>query len=179
MLERDEPLRELRLALPGDTDDLYVRHQQVWAALRTQVDEGRDFLYRLTASRIALVRSACLRQGIVVSDLPPAHIALDLVAADREDGNKERPVPIARVADWSARLLRQHGLEPSDVQLLRHGEAVGVKAARFDAPGHRIRYATATITADVRISDLRLARSAWRLGVGRGRRFGFGMLVAG
>lgn len=171
-------MREIRLALPGDTEDLYVRHQQVWAALRTQVQEGRDFLYRLVTPRVALVRSAALLQGPVVDELPPGRIELDLVASDRVDRNKERPVSKEEIVPWVMRLLMQHGLEARDVAVLRHGVATGLKPQRSEQPAHRIRYGVARIQAAVTISDQRLARAAWREGIGRGRRFGFGMLAA-
>jgi len=176
---RDEsPLREVWLALPGATDDLYVRHQQVWAALATQAREGRDFVYRYVSPRVALVRGACLRQGVIVGDLPPPSIKLDFVASDRVDRNKERPVPHDQVGDWAARLLVQHGMMPTALVVLNHSVAIGTKIARAGQPGHRIRYSVATVRADVVVVDPGLSRMAWRLGVGRGRRFGFGMLVA-
>ena len=167
----------MRLALPGDTDDLYVRHQQVWAALRTQVREGRDFLYRMVSPRVVLVRSPLLTRGTVVSDVPPATVELDVVASDRVDRNKERAVARELIDSWTARLLLLHGLQAARVEVVRHGTAAGAKLARGADAGHLIRFGVATVRADVRVLDPSLARRAWRYGVGRGRRFGFGMLV--
>lgn len=168
--------REMLLAVPGDTDDIYRRHQQVWAGMAAHVRAGTEFLYRQQSPRLMRVRSAALPGGrVVVFRAGP--MAVDLVVSDRYDRNKERDVPQDRALEWAAALLHGNGFEVRAIELLQYRIVMGTKPPRDGAPGHRIRYATARFKMDLSIQDQLAAQHAWQRGIGRGRRFGFGMLV--
>lgn len=170
-------LRELRLALPGETQDIYQRHQQVWRALHGQVRHGPEFLYRMASPRMAIVRSEHIERG-QTSALTQGPWRVDVVAARIVDRNKERPVPIDEIPSWATeRLLIPHGIRPDAVRVDHHWIAAGIKPAREDRPAHSIAYSAARLIVEGEIADRFLAQKAWRLGIGRGRRFGFGMLT--
>lgn len=174
-------MREILVALPGDTDDIYCRHQQVWSAMSDVAQRGQDFLYAMVSSRLARVRSAKLDRG-TVSEARAGAMALTVVAGRRLD-NSDRLTPLteAEIAAWLSSLLPGHGLAVGNLVVERVGTAHGIKVDRSVAEPRQMRIwlPFAHVRFDAAITNPALAALAWRDGVGRGRRFGFGMLRQG
>lgn len=168
--------RELLLAVPGDTTDIYARHQQVWAAIAPNVRSGQEFLYRQESPRLIRVRSNALPNGKPVM-LRDGWMRLDAVVSDRYDRNKERDVPEDQAVAWISKLVQNAGFDIRSIELERYLIVTGRKPSKEGVPGHRIRYSTATFRMDLAVNNPFEAQQAWRQGIGRGRRFGFGMLV--
>ena len=77
---------------------------------------------------------------------------------------------------WAEAKLRRSGLRPSRVRVERYGVQHGNKIDRATGQDHRITLPVARVSFDLEIGDEVLANLAWLEGIGRGRRFGLGML---
>ena len=73
--------------------------------------------------------------------------------------------------DRAKTILGEHGLELGKAHV-----TCGVARGWKGRIGAHIELPVARIEGAVRITDARAAANAWKLGVGRGKRFGFGML---
>jgi hypothetical protein len=166
---------QILIGVPGDSDDLYLRHQQVWQAVAKAAPriQGDDFLYAQVKPRLFMVRSQRLANHSSSHARMPengeAHRAtIELVAMT---GSKhDQPVPEALVSDWASRVLAAKGLAVDTLELLACVDRVGHKS------NMRIGLRVASIAARVRVRDAGLLQKAFVSGVGRGKRFGFGML---
>ncbi|HEU0198316.1 MAG TPA: type I-E CRISPR-associated protein Cas6/Cse3/CasE [Nevskiaceae bacterium] len=166
------PIKEAIVALPGPASDIYRRHQMVWQFMHRKARSGSDFTFAMVADRMALVRSTCLPFGrpSAVSD---GLITLDTVALVR-NAFGEAPVPDVKAKAFAATLLGTHGFAVHALRVSRHRAETGLK--QRCGRTFRISLPVRTIVADVRVADPRAAADAWLHGVGRGKRFGFGML---
>lgn len=170
------------MGVPGVSDDIYLRHQQVWQAMHGIARPGRgaDFLFAQKTNRLYVIRSHRLdaRHGRVV--MPPTRgesrrLEVDLVAMQGQD--HDVPIRAESVGEWAAAQLKRHGLEICGLQVLALHRRVGLKRAKLPEQSTlRIEIQTATIRADVRVVDQMALSQAFAKGVGRGKRFGYGML---
>lgn len=166
--------RELTLAVPRSVCDIYLLHQAVWE----QIDASRDgkltdpeILYRRDGGCVSVrVGAASLKHGRSSSfaAVPGQHRRIALRCALWRDPRLYGRSPQRRLRE----LLNVAGFE-----LLEHEVSFFVasgRKARIDAD---IQLPVADLHGTVRVLDQDKAHDAWRLGIGRGRRFGFGMLV--
>lgn len=165
--------REFVFSVPAAVSDLYQLHQMVWS----QVDFLRDvrarptILYRRDRGMLRVrVSGVAMRHGQSVIIHPDVGEVVDL---------KIRAALWRRVgpSDGAARtrageLLSAAGLEPIAMTVTT-SVAEGYKARA----GELIRLAVADVQAKCKVTDAAKAIDAWRCGIGRGRRFGFGMIV--
>lgn len=163
---------ELLLAVPAVQQDLYALHQAVWERVsRAQVvKHAPTILYRrdkgLTRVRVSdcaihggLPALACFRENDVVS------LTVRLVLS--RDG---RPISPAFAQERVRDLVERSGMDPMAMEF-SCWQATGRKHDML------IELGVADVEAKVRIRQPETAAHAWRHGIGRGKRFGFGMMV--
>lgn len=167
--------RELLIAVPRTLRDIYLLHQEVWR----QIEDSRDvrlrspeILYRRDGGCVSIrVGAAALRHGSPSSfsarlgEVRPFALRCALW---RDEAQLRHQCPDRRVRE----LLATAGME-----LLDHELTLGVASGHKSRIDAAINLPTADLRGRLRIIDHRRAAQAWRLGIGRGRRFGFGMLV--
>ena len=164
--------REIHVALPDTGGDIYLQHQKVWEVMASHIDRRRreSFIYAMRSPRMAQVRSAYLLRG-QPAPLPTAPLRLLLATAKQVDG---RLVPLNGHAafDKVRSILDEHGIYPEQLSIDEQSEITGFKAKhqrRITLPVSDVRFVPKIVNAAT-------ANLAWRDGVGRGKRFGCGML---
>lgn len=175
LLLRDGAVRvpQMMVGVPLDSDDVYLRHQQVWQAMHATARAGcgQDFVFAEVAPRLFEVRSPRLRTGEfarlpAVGQVRPLRVSLVAMWGSAHD----RPVAAGALTSWCGDRLRQHGLGLSALAIERVRECRGLKR------GVPIRLQVVDVHAQACVVDAALAARAFVNGVGRGKRFGFGML---
>ena len=169
-------LREMVLVVPGNSDDIYLRHQQVWQVMGQHARQGQDFIFTQEDDpQFFRVRSDTLPRWAKPTALPrQGRFEIDMVCAIGE-GYRDA-VPEAELPAWSAEKLARHGLAASAVQVQRMTLRRGIKRVRDTDRVERIVVPVARLIGDYRVAHPVLAQEAFRCGVGRGKRFGFGFL---
>lgn len=180
-----EPLygaREITVVTPDSGTDIYAVHQQVWKGVSPWISSqaGQSFLFApesLAPERrhegLWRVRSAHLpAQGTTATRLTRTGVLQVVLAATQIRHGLEQPVPEADQLDWASAVLQRHGLQTRDCRVIERWVASGIKRSAR----HRIRVPAVQLLARFSVHDARLAECAFMNGVGRGRRFGFGML---
>lgn len=169
-------INEILVGVPGIGEDLYKRHQQVWRAMHDHVrqGEGSPFLFAQIADRMYRVRShrlpARLSRRIVLPVSGEEYrFQVDLAAMRGSD--KKQPVPLSDLDGWVSSLLQKHGYEPHALQVSNVSMVSGMKQ------GMRIQIQSVRGTGMLYVTDTKLAQEAFTKGIGRGKRFGFGMLL--
>jgi len=165
---------EIVLAVPPSMRDMYQLHQAVWDHVdRSQAVRHRPvILYRQDQGMVRVRVSDCAimygRGRPDRASFAEGH-AMDwqMRLALWRDLTQSRDIK-ARIME----MLERAGVE---VQFLRFRKGMSEGRKRH----HLIRLPVADVEAHVRISDPIKARHAWVHGLGRGRRFGFGMILAG
>jgi hypothetical protein len=168
---------ELILAVPSDITDIYELHQTVWSQVQRYqlVDHRPRLLYRRDGGMIRVrVMDCAMKTGCGVSastsfsegQLVEWKVSIALWRDTVSLQLKEGAVP-DRIVD----LLTRAGVDIEAMEYsvrLAHGEKKGMS---IDLP-----------VADVRVFAKLVspldAKLAWEEGIGRGRRFGFGMIAA-
>lgn len=177
---------ELTLALPDADPDIYRLHQLVWRA----VDQQRLPALPCTHRPQLLFRCDGPMLRVRISDSVVHRARRVRIDLKQGQGLQVR----ARLALWrtptqalyaDARaiesraldLLGECGLEIDRLDLGALQIAKGHKGQRRVHQGeHRIELPTVEVQAWGRVRMAHLARGAWLAGIGRGRRFGCGML---
>lgn len=163
---------ELLISVPATQQDLYALHQAVWnRVIRAQaVKHAPSILYRrdkgLTRVRVSdcaihggLPTQACFRENDVVS--------LDVRLVVSRDGRPVHSgVARARVRD----LVERSGMDLMEMEF-------SCSLASGRKKDMLIELVVADVAAKVRIRQPDAVAHAWRHGIGRGKRFGFGMMV--
>jgi len=183
MVSGGQSPREFELAVPDCVTDLYALHQMVWMQVdkihrrekgRPARTEEVKFLYRRESGRL-IVRSNALRQIGHDAHLPffdRAPRDLLICVAPFRDKFSAR---FHDVNDTIYRLFSNTGLSLLEHEILNQGVSTGQKM--IGGLPHTIDLPFFEVKARVQPSNMPLAESFWRNGIGRGRRFGFGMPV--
>lgn len=169
------PNREQLIAVAG-APTLYELHQLVYA--RFAQGGERSFLYaplQLPATLAVLVRGPFDGQPVPVP-APGGEATFSLRALvtvkSRED-NRRRPLGRDKTDErlaWLARRGSEHGFE------VVHAE-VSVERRPFDKPGRAAWLDVSEFSGRLRVTDAARFGAALDRGIGKGRSFGFGMLV--
>ena len=167
-------LRETLVALPSTHGDIYRRHQLVWRAMHGLVHTGQSFIFTSVSDHMVAVRSERLERG-ELSALSEGLMRVQLVAA-RRDGQRMRPIANAHMDDWVADLMALHGLRVHRVTVLADFMAAGSKRDAASGKTLAIQLPVKNVLIETTIEHRAKAALAWANGVGRGKRFGFGML---
>jgi hypothetical protein len=165
-------LRELTLAIPPHGNDIYRRHQLVWRAMHQHACSGKDFLFVAKSSNVMVIRSDHLHHGNE-SQLRDGELIVAIVAETRT-GIVGKAITDQLLPAWMERMMANHGFRLQDMQASNLYYANGLKME-----GERsfaIQLAVRDIRMDVSIIHRGKAQRAWQTGVGRGKRFGYGML---
>ncbi len=168
-------LREMMLALPSAQTDLYRIHQLVWEHVaRVSTKRDPEFIYRIDDGMIR-VRSDSLPHMSTRACIsrPNVRVHLDLAAVSGTD--HQTPVPSNEIDAWSREKLQQHGFTVQTLEVVQHELRTGCK--RSGGRTHAIRIPVARLEATINVANDDLASLAWRGGIGRGKRFGLGMLA--
>jgi hypothetical protein len=166
-------MREITIALPTSETDLYRIHQHVWRHVVQACGTLREppyFLYRVDGPLVRVRSDAFARAAMASSFTPGRRIYVDLAAL--HGGGKKQPVPSHLLENWCARQLALAGLSVRTLNVLTYEVRKGFKAAG----GHTITIPVVRAEADVWVTDQRTCERSWRVGIGRGKRFGLGML---
>lgn len=167
-------LREALVALPLTHGDIYRRHQLVWRAMHGLVRDGRSFIFASVSDHMVAVRSEQLERG-EPSSLTDGWLRVQVVAA-RRDGQRMMAIESRQMEGWATALLIPHGLSVRRVEVLGDLVASGCKRDPATGKDLTIRLPVKDMLLDVAIDHRAKANLAWANGVGRGKRFGFGML---
>jgi hypothetical protein len=164
------------IALPDTCTDLYRTHQIVWehVARATPHIHGADFLYRVDRGMVQ-VRSrrfgAHYSKPAVLNASRPVYV--DLAAVKGQDHSE--PIAEADLLPWCESKLIQAGLLPNSLSILDYEVRRGIKT--HAGQSMNIRIPVVRVSAKVIIGDIKVSEKAWTTGIGRGRRFGLGMLA--
>lgn len=163
--------QEILLAAPGADQDIYRLHQSVWQQVSiaqatrhkpTLLYRREGGLVRVRVTDSALKSSAPQRQIFCAGANHKLQVRLVL------DRTGEKVVLPAWASERSAELLAEAGLEVFAITAAP-SRASGIKN------GTKIGLGIADVIAQVKVMRPELAASAWCRGIGRGKRFGFGM----
>jgi len=168
--------REMLVALPGSTGDIYLRHQQVWKVMSPYVKRGADFLYVLVGEHMARVRSEYLDRGVSAPRQGTDFVAALVTGRRRAIDQKITSVPECELGQWLQLLLSEHGMVLQEFGVIRRYQATGLKVDRGQNSRQRIELPITDFSLRVKIANAARADEAWRRGLGRHKRFGFGML---
>lgn len=166
--------REMLIAMPPCGDDIYRMHQQVWSVVAPHTRGRNAFLYAFEAPGVVRVRSRDLPSGCDRVVPVEGHATIDLVAVEGHD--QSRALAHERMAPWVASHVLDAGLDIVGALDLSLSMARGRKLDRHSGRTHHIRLPVVQARFKYRIVDNRLAARALHEGIGRNRRFGFGML---
>lgn len=168
--------KEILIALPEHGDDIYRRHQLVWRAMHGNVTSGRGFIFQAVGAHLARVRSDTLERGMA-TQAREGWLTVTLVASARIP-SVATPLKDDDLPGYLDQLMTGHGYELLSCQFTDSWPARGRKRDRETGRVHAIELPTREITMNVRITHPAKAELAWQYGIGRGKRFGFGMLSA-
>lgn len=168
--------REIMVAIPGLPDDLYRMHQCIWQHAEQASKRGvrPTFLYRVDDGLVR-VRSVDFARGTVKS-FRAGPCRLDLAAVIQGSDGTSRAVSADDLQAWAVSKISQAGFEVRSLQVLDYRMNHGSKLDKITGRRHRISLPVARLALDLGITDPQKALSAWEDGIGRGRRFGLGML---
>lgn len=173
MLTTTHAPRELLIALPGVETDLYRIHQLVWNHVEGAVGRTArkpSFIYRIDGGMIRVrSRDFPARGTAATAFRPTAQVFVDLAAV--WGAKHDQPVPQAHLVEWCTQKLADAGYQALSLSVLDHEMRTGVKQA-LD-----IRIPVARVKATVIVADSQASACAWDQGIGRGKRFGLGMLA--
>lgn len=171
----DSVVREILIALPDSIPDLYGMHQQIWSHVERAVRPGfrPNFLYRVEKG-VAKVRSRDFQRGCIRS-FKPGRCSLDLVAVTRSLSG-ECPVAHADLVDWASQKIAGCGFIVNDLVIDEYNFQYGRKVLSSNRGSHNIALPVAKLSLQLDVADKNLAHQSWIDGLGRGRRFGFGMI---
>lgn len=102
-------------------------------------------------------------------------LKIEIVTAKR-DGQRMMALPAESVPAWFEALLQGHGIEACRIGEVRRDIVRGRKTDRHTGTPLEIQLPVSEIHFDAVIVHRAKANLAWAYGVGRGKRFGFGML---
>jgi hypothetical protein len=165
---------ELTLAIPAAMrHDIYYLHQAVWRHVKSSQRLQRtptilfrhdDGVLRVRVTDSPVVRSMPVRSTFVAG----RPMALDVRLALWRNVHPSNGCPKDRARD----IIENHGLQLHDMTI-DCSTACGYKAktnADIELPVARVK-------ARVTVADPNAVADAWSNGIGRGRRFGFGMMI--
>ncbi|ABD72035.1 hypothetical protein Rfer_4349 (plasmid) [Rhodoferax ferrireducens T118] len=170
--------RELLIALPDIETDLYRIHQLVWQHVARAVEsQGRfarpEFIYRIDGGMIRVRGNLPKNKTSVSAFRANAPVHLDLAAVWGSE--HENAVPEAHLADWCAEKIESAGFKVASLAVTNFQYRCGVKHATDNR--QNIRIPVASVTTTVTAGDTLACALTWRQGIGRGKRFGLGMLA--
>ena len=178
-VKRSVIAHELMLAVPLQMTDIYDVHQRVWAEVsRAQAVTHRPvILYRHDPGLIRVRIADCalrFRAG------RPVRIALEQGQVMRLQARVALWRTVPRHASPAKVLARVHELfagaglsgRPGDIQI----DTSVVNGRKHRLGVCEIELPVVTLQAQVEVIDADNAMAAWSGGMGRGKRFGFGML---
>lgn len=167
----------MHVVVPGGSSDLYLRHQRIWEAVSAHARTGKDFLFWQSTPGLFIVRGKRLpdRFSRPARLLNSGHFELDMIAVRRQ-GSVELPVSADDLADWFQVRADDSGFTFSLDTAQPLGFDTGTKFDHETGKAHRIKLPVARFTGHFEIADRLKAETAFAEGLGRGRRFGYGML---
>jgi len=164
---------EIALAAPPSIRDIYRMHQDVWR----HVDKAQSVRHRpviLYRQDQGLVRVRVSDCAVMYGRGIPDRVSFESGQAMEWRVRLALWSDLTQARDIKARILEileRAGVEVNFLRF-RNGVAEGRKLH------HVIQLPIADVEAHVRILDPVQAKEAWLRGLGRGRRFGFGMILA-
>lgn len=174
---RRKPPREILIAIPGLPTDLYRMHQCVWEHAERAATAGHrpQFLYRVE-NGLVQVRGLDFCKGTVREFRPGRTCRLDIAAIKRSSNGGEMPVEASQLEDWTVGLLAKAGFKVRDLDVENYVLQRGIKHDRNTGRRHLIELPVARLQLELDVLDPDRAQLAWCGGIGRGKRFGLGML---
>lgn len=172
------PVREILIASPDANPDLYRLHQQVWEHAQRAARPGvrPTFLYRSDYG-IVRVRSADFTRGVERSFRPGVDASLDLAAVLQCSDGREQAIAHADLPTWASDKLTVAGFDVLALDVITYDMRPGIKTDHATGRRHWINLPVASLRLRLAVADQAKAVCAWREGLGRGRRFGLGMLT--
>ena len=167
--------------------DIYQIHQKVWDLVCQHSDARHpEFQFRVDeATGLTTIRSRFLRSGSfvrqgIIPEGDKVRVLVSLKAVKQINGS-ERDLGLDQAKELAIRLLQQSGLSidrPQDFDL-KLTRARGFKQKKQGLLGdvHCIDFACAHVDAVCTIADRNQLIQAWMHGIGRGKRFGLGMIT--
>lgn len=177
--------RTITLIVPSQMTDIYALHQAVWDhvdKIHQRENAGRvpgpdtQFLYRRDGARVT-VRGNCFKTAGIPTPIPPLQASTPksfklCIAPFRN--LRQQDMNYRSVNEAIQRAFENAGLVLIDHQCEQMGIATGVKVKA----GQFIELPYFNITGNVACPDRDHWDNFWTNGIGRGRRFGFGMPIS-
>lgn len=166
--------REIHLALPDPALDMYRLHQLVWEAVKQKTPPRvrPRFLYARVSPRLAVIRSTYFDRGRATR-WSEGKLRATLVTS--KTGLHDRRMYGLTGEDALHKVrasMLSHGIEVLDAQIERQYELVGMKSKE----SRWIVLPVSDVVLTARALNSAKADLAWVNGIGRGKRFGCGMI---
>lgn len=162
--------------------DAYAVHQSVWSLMREHCDASQPiFQFRVDPDNgLTTIRSRFLRRGKfvrpgVMPDQGRVRVKVSIKAV-AQGNDSERDLDIDQSRELARRLLSTAGLEISEFACVTIGRMCGKKQTQSGSVLN-IDFACAHIEAVGSVADREKLTHAWMHGIGRGKRFGLGMIT--
>lgn len=171
-------MKEVDLLLPLPTD-IYLIHQMVWSRIKDLVRNDSavpSFLYRIKDAITVTVRGDFKFGRFVTTNLlegKKVEISADIVLYHDEFLFKTSTTQEHH--QRLCALLAKHGFQTDSVEFTARIER-GVKLNKNTGKTHDIRLPVFSVRCVAQVSNRLEALKTMREGIGRGRRFGFGLL---
>lgn len=166
--------REIMIAVPPYHGDIYRLHQLAWRAMHPYARKGDEFIFASRSPSTIIVRSIKLSRG-KETRATEGPMQVCLVATTRS-GQILRPLDVQSAPDWLSHLLIEVGIKATNIQVVESSRARGKKRDPITGCVLDIELPVMQIRFDATLQDQGKAQLAWQRGIGRGKRFGFGML---
>lgn len=167
--------REWRVAIPSTGGDVYQQHQLVWQAMRGTGDHIREFIYAMQSPHVAVVRSRQFRRG-AVSEAYEGPLRICIVSARQVEYGGLQALGVESTLELAERLIGNHGIVANDLRVECQSRLRGTKVDRNGARPLHIVLPVSELVFHGRFTNRARAAIAWANGIGRGKRFGCGML---
>ena len=170
--------REILLALPSTETDLYRVHQLVWKHVAQAMGGSRvrpSFVYRVDGGMVR-IRSTDFPATVrrIAEFQCGRTVSVDL-ACIVQTPQGELPVPQEELAGWVTAKLEAAGYGVDELAVSDCRWLAGTKITPTGV--QRIRIPCTRVHAAVHAVHPALCTDAWSAGIGRGKRFGLGMLA--
>jgi hypothetical protein len=165
------------VAVPGRTTDVYERHQQVWQAVAPFVEKGEDFQFKKVDESLYRVRSRKFgRHGRCVPVPKGANTLRAALSRTLIKEGRQTTIADDELPSWFQTIAGNKGLLVLEAEFSSGERAEGRKACRYGNRLLEIRFETVHVKARVEELVHGAYERVLATGIGRGRRFGFGMI---
>lgn len=172
-------MKEILLLAAGPLVSAYADHKDVWRVIQPHLKEGEKFLFRRAGDIIKVRAEVADASRIGHSVFVPQdgervgfRVLVSAAKSQRADDNRKVRVAISNKNDM-LQIIRK-ALSPA-FEIL-HLDGSYQQSVPFGKDGHKVNFKSFEAWGVLKVTDADKCREILKQGIGRARRFGFGML---